>query len=133
MSLYESTFIARQDISTSDVEKLTESFSKIITDNGGKVCNTEYWGLRSLAYMIKKNKKGHYVMLSIDAPSAAIQEMSRRIKLNEDVIRNVTFRVDALITSPSAMMKGETVENPVEQLQILTNNAISEEEGEIIA
>jgi small subunit ribosomal protein S6 len=104
MPLYESTFIARQDISTQDVEKLTETFSQIVTDNGGKVVKSEYWGLRSLAYLVKKNRKGHYTMLCIDSPYAAVKEMERRMKLNEDVLRNLTIKVTAIGEEASPMM-----------------------------
>jgi len=104
MPLYESTFIARQDISTADVDKLTERFSGIITANGGKIVKTEYWGLRSLAYKVKKNKKGHYVMLGIEAPSAALKEMERNVGLDEDIIRHLTVRVDEIEKGQSAVM-----------------------------
>ena len=104
MPLYESTFIARQDISTQDVEKLTETFTQIVTENGGSVVKSEYWGLRNLAYLVKKNRKGHYTMLCIDSPYPAVKEMERRMKLNEDVLRNITIRVDAISAEPSAMM-----------------------------
>jgi small subunit ribosomal protein S6 len=104
MPLYESTFIVRQDISPADVEKLTETFSKIITDLGGKIIKTENWGLRNLAYIVKKNKKGNYVMLSIDSPYAAVKEMERRMKLSEDILRNMTIRVEEIDNEPSPMM-----------------------------
>lgn len=111
MPLYESTFITRQDISTSEVDKLTELFSKIITDNEGTVVKHEYWGLRSLAYIINKNKKGHYVMLAIDAPYSAVQEMERRIKLNEDILRNVTIKVDKHEEEASIMVRSKNLDN----------------------
>jgi len=110
MPLYESTFIARQDLSQNEVEKLTAAFSKVITDNNGSVVNTEYWGLRNLAYIIEKNRKGHYVMLAIDAPHEAVKEMERRIGLNEDVIRNLTFRVDGFSEGQSPMMGNDSGE-----------------------
>lgn len=105
MSYYECVFIARQDIPSSQVESLTETFSAILTENGGKVEKTEYWGLKSLAYRIKKNRKGHYVLLNIDAPHPAVAEMERQMGINEDILRNLTIRVDALETEPSAMMQ----------------------------
>ena len=105
MALYEATFIARRDISTQDVTKLTDQFSAIITSNGGKVVKSEYWGLRNMAYRVKKNKKGHYVMLGLDAPSAAVKELERNLHLNEDVIRNLTVRVEEIETAPSAPLK----------------------------
>jgi small subunit ribosomal protein S6 len=104
MPLYETTFIARQDISTQDVEKLTETFTQIVTENGGKVVKSEYWGLRNLAYLVKKNRKGHYTMLCIDSPYLAVKEMERRMKLNEDVLRNITIKVDEISEEASPMM-----------------------------
>lgn len=105
MPLYESTFITRQDLSRQDVTKLTESMSAIVAQGGGKVVKDEYWGLRNLAYKINKSRKGHYVMLAIDAPAPAVKEMERNLSHNEDVIRTLTIRVDALEDGPSAMMQ----------------------------
>jgi small subunit ribosomal protein S6 len=105
MPYYESVFIARQDIPATQVEALTTSFSEIITSNGGKVAKTEQWGLRNLAYRIRKNKKGHYVLLNIEAPSEAIVEMERNMRLNEDVLRFLTVKVEALEEGPSVMMR----------------------------
>lgn len=104
MPLYESTIIARQDLSRADVTRLTDSFSTIITENGGKVVKNEYWGLRNLAYRINKNRKGHYAMLGIDAPFAAIKEMQRNVGINEEILRNLVIRVDAIDENPSPMM-----------------------------
>ncbi len=104
MPYYESVFIARQEISTPQVESLTETFVGIISDGGGQVTKKEYWGLRNLAYRIKKNRKGHYMLLNIDAPSAAIQELERNMRINEDVLRYMTIRVDELDDGPSVMM-----------------------------
>ena len=105
MALYEATFIARRDISAQDVTKLTDQFSSIVTSNGGKVVKSEYWGLRNMAYKVKKNKKGHYVMLGLDAPAAAVKELERNLHLNEDVIRNLTIRVEEIEAGPSAPLK----------------------------
>jgi len=105
MSLYECVFIARQDISATQVEGLVSQFSGIIDEGGGKVASSEMWGLRSLAYRIKKNRKGHYVLLNLDAPSPAVQEMERIMRLNEDVIRYLTVRVEALEEGPSVVMQ----------------------------
>jgi small subunit ribosomal protein S6 len=105
MPFYEHVFLARQDLATAQVEAMTETFSKIIADGNGAVASNEYWGLRSLAYRIAKNRKAHYVMLSIDAPAPAIAEMERQVALNEDIIRYMTVRIDALPVEPSAMMK----------------------------
>ena len=105
MPLYESTFIARQDLSKQDVTKLADGFSSIIQQGGGKVVKNEYWGLRSLAYKINKSRKGHYVMLGIDAPATALKEMERNLRINEDVIRNLTIRVEQMEEGPSAMLQ----------------------------
>ena len=114
MALYESVCIARQDISTTQVEALTEQFSEIVKNNGGEVKSTEQWGLRSLAYKIKKNRKGHYVMFSIEAPASAIAEMERNMRLNEDVLRCLTLRVEALQDGQSVMLqqRGERGDRP---------------------
>ena len=105
MPLYESTFIARQDLSRQDITKLTESVGAILSQGGGRVVKDEYWGLRNLAYKINKSRRGHYVMLAIDAPAPAVKEMERTLSHNEDVVRLLTIRVDALEEGPSAMMQ----------------------------
>ncbi|MBT5265905.1 MAG: 30S ribosomal protein S6 [Rhodospirillaceae bacterium] len=105
MALYESVFIARQDISSTQAEQLADQFTEIITGNGGEVKQREIWGLRNLAYRIKKNRKGHYIMFHIDAPSDAVQEMERNMRINEDVLRYMTIRMDELPEGPSVMMQ----------------------------
>lgn len=105
MPLYESVFIARQDLTPAQVETLSETVSNLLKTNGGKVTKTEQWGLKSLAYRIRKNKKGHYVLMNIDGPAAAIQEMERTMRINEDVLRYMTIRVDALEEGPSAQIR----------------------------
>lgn len=105
MALYEHIFIARQDVSNTQVETLVEELTKILADNGGSVVKTEYWGLRNLAYRIQKNRKGHYVLMHIDAPHAAVAEMERNLRLNEDIIRVLTLRKDELPEGPSIMMQ----------------------------
>lgn len=105
MPLYEHVFLARQDLATGQVDGLAEAFTKIIEDGQGKVHKTEYWGLRTIAYRIKKNRKAHYVLLNIEAPAAAVQELERQVALSEDIIRYQTIRVDALEADPSAMMR----------------------------
>jgi len=105
MPLYEHVVIARQDISPQQVETLNESMKSIIEEGGGKVGKTEYWGLRTLTYRIKKNRKGHYTLMNIDSPHAAVAEMERQLGLNEDVLRFKTFRVDELEEGESAMMR----------------------------
>ena len=104
MALYETVFIARQDVPQTQVETLTNQFAEIVTGLGGNVSKKEYWGLRSLTYRIKKNRKGHYTLLNIDAPSAEVKEMERTMSINEDVIRVLTVRVDSLEEGPSAIM-----------------------------
>ena len=108
MSYYESVFIARQDISSTQVEQLIEQFAEIVATGGGEVKKREYWGLRSLAYRIKKNRKGHYVLFNLDAPASAVTEMERLMRLNEDILRYLTIRVDALEEGPSVMMQAKS-------------------------
>ncbi len=105
MALYECVLIARQDISAAQAEQLGEQFAQIVRDNGGTVAKTEYWGLKTLTYKIKKNRKGHYTLFNIDAPAPAVAEMERNMSINEDVLRYMTVRVDALDANPSAMMQ----------------------------
>jgi len=105
MPLYEHVFLARQDISNTQVEALAKEYSDVIAELGGKVTKNEYWGLKSLAYKIKKNRKAHYSMFNIDAPPAAVAEMERRMGLSPDVIRFLTVRVEQLETEPSVMMR----------------------------
>ena len=105
MALYEHVFLARQDVAQAQVDQLAETATKIIEDNQGKVVKTETWGLRNLAYRVKKNRKAHYVMLDIDAPAGAVAELERQTAINEDVIRYMTVRVDAHEQGPSVMMR----------------------------
>jgi small subunit ribosomal protein S6 len=105
MPLYEHVFLARQDISQAQVEALTKEYSDVITESGGKIGKSEYWGVKSLAYKIKKNRKAHYSLLNIDASPSAVAEMERRMGLSPDVIRFITIRVDAHETEPSIQMR----------------------------
>ncbi|MDR3423468.1 MAG: 30S ribosomal protein S6 [Alphaproteobacteria bacterium] len=105
MPLYESIFIARQDVPTTQVEALAQIFTDIIVKDGGKVKKTEHWGLRTLAYRINKNKKGHYVLFNIDASPEAIAEMERNMKLHEDVLRFMTVRVEEHEEGQSAVLR----------------------------
>ena len=105
MSLYENVFIARQDISGAQVDALADGFTQLVADNGGEVKKREYWGLRNLSYRMRKNRKGHYVLLNIDAPPEAVAELERTMRINEDVIRYLTIRVDALDEAPSVVMQ----------------------------
>jgi small subunit ribosomal protein S6 len=105
MSLYENIFIARQDISGAQVDTLADTFTELVAANGGEIKKREYWGLRNLTYRMRKNRKGHYVLFNIDAPPAAIAELERTMRINEDVIRYLTIRVDALEEGPSVIMQ----------------------------
>lgn len=105
MPLYEHVFLARQDVSQQQVDALTTEYKQVITEGGGTIGRTEYWGLKSLAYKIKKNRKAHFTCINIDAPHAAVAEMERRMGLSTDVLRFMTIRVDALEEEPSIQMK----------------------------
>jgi len=105
MPLYEHVFISRQDLSNAQAEGLIEHFSTVLTDNGGKVLENEYWGVKTMAYKINKNRKGHYAFLRSDAPAPAVQEMERLMRLHEDVMRVMTIRVDAHEEGPSIQMQ----------------------------
>jgi len=105
MPLYEHVFLTRQDLSAQQIEDLTNQFSGVVTQSGGKVTKTEYWGLKSLSYRINKNRKAHITLLNVDAPSAAVTEIERQERLHEDVLRYLTIRVDELEEGPSAMMR----------------------------
>jgi small subunit ribosomal protein S6 len=105
MALYEHIYMARQDISAQQVEALTEQFKKVVAGLGGSIDKIEYWGVKSLAYRIKKNRKAHFSLFNINAPHAAIAEMERQMGLSEDVLRFMTLRVEALEEGPSAMMR----------------------------
>ncbi|MFZ5750264.1 MAG: 30S ribosomal protein S6 [Pseudomonadota bacterium] len=105
MPLYEHVLIARQDLSNAQAEGLIEHFSTVLADNGGKVVDHEYWGVKTMAYRINKNRKGHYAFLRSDAPSAAVQEMERLARLHDDVMRVMTVKVDKHEEGPSVQMQ----------------------------
>ena len=105
MPLYEHVFIARQDLSNTQAEGLIEHFSTVLADNGGKVVENEYWGVKTMAYKINKNRKGHYAFLKSDAPSAAVQEMERLMRLHDDVMRVLTIKVDKHTEGVSVQMQ----------------------------
>ena len=105
MPLYEHVYLARQDVSAQQVEELTKQFTTVIEGLGGKVTKNEYWGVKSLNFRIKKNRKAHFTLLNLDAPPAAIVEVERQERINEDVLRYLTVRVDELEEGPSAMMR----------------------------
>jgi small subunit ribosomal protein S6 len=104
MAFYEHVLIARQDISPQQVDALIEDITRTLAEHGGKVGKTEYWGLRNLAYRVRKNRKGHYALLNIDAPPPAIHELERRQRINEDVLRYLTIRVDVLDEESSPVL-----------------------------
>jgi small subunit ribosomal protein S6 len=105
MPLYEHVYLARQDVSNAQVETLTKEFTDLIEQGGGKITKSEYWGVKSLAYKIKKNRKAHFSLLNIDAPKEAVAEMERRMGLSTEVIRFLTLKVDEHETEPSVMMR----------------------------
>ena len=105
MPLYEHVFIARQDLSSAQAEGLIEHFTAVIADNAGKVVENEYWGVKTMAYKINKNRKGHYAFLKSDAPSAAIMEMERLMRLHDDVMRVLTIKVDKHVEGQSIQMQ----------------------------
>jgi len=105
MPLYEHVFLSRQDVSAQQVETLTATFKNIIEEGGGKVSKNEYWGLRTLTYRIKKNRKAHFCLLNIDSPHAAVAEMERQMSLSDDVLRFMTLKMDELEDTPSVMMQ----------------------------
>jgi len=107
MAFYETVFIARQDLSATQVEALAANLTDIITQGQGDVAKTEFCGLRTLAYSIKKNRKGHYVLFNINAPSAAVKEMERQMRLNEDILRFLTLKLDKLDSNPSPLMQSK--------------------------
>ena len=104
MPLYESVFVVRQDVPSTQVETMAATFGDIVTGMGGTVGKKEYWGLRNLAYRIKKNRKGHYALININAPATVVHEFERRLRINEDVMRFKTIRVEALDEEPSPIL-----------------------------
>jgi small subunit ribosomal protein S6 len=105
MALYEHVMIARQDLSNAQAEGLIEHFGAVLTDNGGTLVDSEYWGVKTMAYKINKNRKGHYAFLRSDAPAPAVQEMERLMRLHDDVMRILTIKVDEHKELPSAQMQ----------------------------
>lgn len=114
MPYYENVLIARQDISSAQVDTITDSMKALIDEAGGRVSRQEYWGVRGLAFRMKKNKKGHYVLLNFEAPSATVQEMERQLRLNEDILRFMTIKTDDLPEEPSVVMasRGDSDSRP---------------------
>lgn len=107
MAFYESVFIIRQDISSADVDKITDDFTKIVKDSNGEVIKTEYWGLRSLAYKIGNNKKGHYVFMGLKTYFSVINELERKMKLSENIIRFVNINVDSISAESSPILRSK--------------------------
>lgn len=105
MPLYEHVFISRQDLSNAQAEGLIEHFGTVLSEQGGKVVDSEYWGIKTMAYKINKNRKGHYAFLKTDAPAPAVQEMERLMRLHDDVMRVMTLKVDAHEDGPSIQMQ----------------------------
>lgn len=105
MALYEHIYLARQDVTPQQVETLTEQFKTVIEANGGSIAKLEYWGVKTLAYRIKKNRKAHFTLLNINAPAAAVAEMERQMGINEDILRFMTIRMEEHEEGPSAMMR----------------------------
>lgn len=105
MPMYEHVYLARQDVTAQQVETMTNQFKSIIEERGGSISKIEYWGVKSLAYRIQKNRKAHFSLLNIDAPPAAVAEVERQMGLNEDILRFLTIRVEAFEDGPSAMMR----------------------------
>jgi len=105
MPLYEHVFLSRQDASAQQVEELTTQFKGVIEQMGGKVTKVEQWGVKTLSYRLRKNRKAHFTMLNVDGPAAAINEIERQERLNEEVVRYITVRVEELEEGPSAMMR----------------------------
>ena len=110
MPNYEHVFICRQDLTSVQAETLAEEFKGTLTDNGGKIVGTEYWGLRSIAYRMNKNRKGHYFMLKSECNSKAVAEMERLMNIHEDIMRFLTIKVKKLTDEPSIMMNSRTKE-----------------------
>ena len=107
MPFYEHVFVARQDVTSAQVDAITDQIDAVVQEAGGKIAVREYWGLRNLAYRMRKNRKGHFVMLRMDAPSPAVAEFERQLRLNEDVIRMLTLRQDELDETPSIIMQNK--------------------------
>jgi small subunit ribosomal protein S6 len=105
MARYEHVYLARQDVTAQQVETMTDQFKSTVEGLGGSFAKVEYWGVKSLAYRIKKNRKAHFTLINIDAPAPAITEMERQMGLNEDILRFLTIRVEEHEDGPSAMMR----------------------------
>jgi len=105
MALYEHVFLARQDVTAQQVEELTTRFKGVIEANGGTVSKTEYWGVKTLTYRVRKNRKAHFSLMNIDSPPAAVAEMERQMRIDEDILRYLTIRVEELEEGQSVMLQ----------------------------
>jgi small subunit ribosomal protein S6 len=105
MPLYEHVYMARQDVTSQQIDELNAQYQTIVEGLGGKIAKTEYWGVKSLTYRIRKNRKAHFVLMNVDAPPPALAELERQERLNEDVLRYITVRVEEHEEGPSAMMR----------------------------
>jgi small subunit ribosomal protein S6 len=121
MPLYESVYIIRQEVSSNDVDKLTDNFINLLKENGGELVKQEYWGLRNLAYEIRNNRKGHYVMLGIKASHAAVLELERKMRLSEDVIRFLTVAVEEISADVSPVLKSKEENVAAVDVTVLSN------------
>ena len=110
MAYYESVLVFRQDLTEPQVKEKAEKYASVIKELKGDVKSTEFWGLKNLAYIIRKNRKAHYVMMNVEMPGTAIAELERRCRIDEDVIRFLNVRVEQLADGPSIMMKKNTEE-----------------------
>jgi small subunit ribosomal protein S6 len=122
MALYEHIFLCRQDVTSEQVAALAEQFSNVITNNGGAIKKSEYWGVKTLTFRIRKNRKAHFSLLNIDAPAAAIAEMERQMSINEDVVRHLTIRVEAHEDGPSAMLQKKERDEKIERAYEVPDN-----------
>ena len=111
MPLYEHVYLARQDITTQQVESITQTIEELVKKDGGSIDRVEYWGLRQLAYKIKKNRKAHYTLMNINASSDTLKELDRQIRLNENVLRHLTVKVDKFEEAPSIMMNSKSTDS----------------------
>ncbi len=127
MSFYEHVFVTRQDLTPSQVDELADKFAGVVEKEGGKVTKRENWGLRNLAYRIQKNRKGYYVLFNIDAPAAAVQELERVMRIDEDVIRHLTVKVEALEEGPSVMLAPKA--NKKSEEDLFDSNSENESEA----
>jgi small subunit ribosomal protein S6 len=130
MAFYETIFIARQELSAAQVEALAANLTDIISQGQGEITKTEFCGLRTLAYSIKKNRKGHYVLFNIDAAALAVKEMERQMGLNEDILRFLTLKIDELDTNPSPLMQSKQNRDRRYESFEGTDNSVRVEEEE---